>query len=335
MKRSFPIDILKCLGVIFITNSHMGSLWHPYEFLATGAIFGNALFFFCSGFTLSCGVSTRFGDWYGRRYARIFPSVLCAALVSAIASGTDGSLLGAITLKSGWWFVRTIMLFYIIFWAIGFIFNKFPRTKGFSYRGGLILSVAITIVWFLCLDWSSPEFTLVNNSNDIGLECYNRAKYFMMMMLGSYVGECKRSGYDSFAWLRPSWSGLLAGVTLMLYFIAAHGKGIIQGFAIILAAMFVFCLYRFLEGSVGRLIEDIRPIRTAVLVVAGLSLEVYLSQGYITDKFNFLFPLNLPIVFLIVLFMAYLTRIIARTFTMTMQNTRSHRYDWRKVFSIV
>ena len=131
------------------------------------------------------------------------------------------------------------------------------------------------------------------------------------------------------------WPGLLAGVTFMLYFIAAHGKGIIQGFAIILTAMFVFCLYRFLEGAIGRLFENIRPIRTAVLVIAGLSLEVYLSQGYITDRFNFLFPLNLPIVFLMVLFMAYLTRIIARTFTMTMQNTRSHRYDWRKVFSIV
>ena len=83
------------------------------------------------------------------------------------------------------------------------------------------------------------------------------------------------------------------------------------------------------------LTENIRPIRIVVLVIAGLSLEVYLSQGYITDRFNFIFPLNLPVVFLVVLFMAYLIRIIARTFTMTMQNTRSHRYDWRKVFSLI
>ena len=50
--RNNGIDILKCLAAILITNSHMDMMYPKFSLMATGGAIGDALFFFCSGFTL-------------------------------------------------------------------------------------------------------------------------------------------------------------------------------------------------------------------------------------------------------------------------------------------
>lgn len=65
--RNISIDILKCLAAIIITNSHMDILYPCCKALATGGAIGDALFFFCSGFTLFLGRMGRFDNWYKRR----------------------------------------------------------------------------------------------------------------------------------------------------------------------------------------------------------------------------------------------------------------------------
>lgn len=50
-QRNIGIDILKCFAVIVITN-YMDILYPKFGALATGGAIGDALFFFCSGFTL-------------------------------------------------------------------------------------------------------------------------------------------------------------------------------------------------------------------------------------------------------------------------------------------
>lgn len=54
-QRNIGIDILKCFAAIVITNSHMDILYPKFGALATGGAIGDALFFFCSGFTLFLG----------------------------------------------------------------------------------------------------------------------------------------------------------------------------------------------------------------------------------------------------------------------------------------
>ena len=51
-QRNISIDILKCFAALIITNSHMDILYPKFGALATGGAIGDALFFFCSGFTL-------------------------------------------------------------------------------------------------------------------------------------------------------------------------------------------------------------------------------------------------------------------------------------------
>ena len=66
-ERNVGIDVLKFLAIILITNSHMELLYGKYNALATGGAIGNALFFFCSGFTLFLkpinGIKD-FPNWY-------------------------------------------------------------------------------------------------------------------------------------------------------------------------------------------------------------------------------------------------------------------------------
>ena len=81
--RIGSIDILKVLAVLLVLNSHMGICYGQYGFLATGGGIGDALFFFCSGFTLFMGRADRFDNWYKRRLSRILPSIISIAMVAA------------------------------------------------------------------------------------------------------------------------------------------------------------------------------------------------------------------------------------------------------------
>ena len=62
--RNVGIDILKFFAVILVTNSHMDLLYGRWSILATGVAIGDALFFFCSGFTLFLGQKRRFDNYY-------------------------------------------------------------------------------------------------------------------------------------------------------------------------------------------------------------------------------------------------------------------------------
>ncbi len=72
-KRDFSVDVLKFLAALLITNSHMEILYGEYSFMATGGAIGDALFFFCSGYTLFLGRNASFFNWYKRRINRIYP----------------------------------------------------------------------------------------------------------------------------------------------------------------------------------------------------------------------------------------------------------------------
>lgn len=91
--RNLSIDILKFFAVLLITNSHMEKVYADYGALSTGGAIGDALFFFCSGFTLFLGRIGRFDAWYKRRIRRIYPSVFGFALVTSICFASTSNML--------------------------------------------------------------------------------------------------------------------------------------------------------------------------------------------------------------------------------------------------
>lgn len=70
-----------------------------------------------------------------------------------------------------------------------------------------------------------------------------------------------------------------------------------------------------------------------IMTISGLCLESYLIQySVFTTKLNGIFPLNLPIMVIVVLIVSYVCRCLARVFSQTFG---VGEYDWRKVFAVV
>ena len=89
MKRDYSIDVLKCLAALIITWSHFEKPLGEYSFLATGGAFGDALFFFCSGYTLFLG---RRAKGFTINFFRIWDKVFLL-LSSFISSYIKGNVL--------------------------------------------------------------------------------------------------------------------------------------------------------------------------------------------------------------------------------------------------
>ena len=70
-----------------------------------------------------------------------------------------------------------------------------------------------------------------------------------------------------------------------------------------------------------------------IMAIGGLCLESYLIQfSVLSDKLNSLFPLNIPLMMLIVLMVSYVCRCLARVI---LQTFRTEDYEWKKVFAII
>lgn len=81
-KRDISIDIVKFIAVFLIINSHADIMYVKYSQLATGGAIGDALFLFCSGYTLFWSGIKRFDNWYKRHINRIYPSVIACLSVT-------------------------------------------------------------------------------------------------------------------------------------------------------------------------------------------------------------------------------------------------------------
>lgn len=86
--RDISIDVVKFLAVLLIINSHADICYVRFPMLATGGAIGDALFLFCSGYTLFWGGRNRFDNWYKKRISRIYPSVF-ACLAAAMVLGYE------------------------------------------------------------------------------------------------------------------------------------------------------------------------------------------------------------------------------------------------------
>lgn len=115
--RIAGIDVLKVFAVFFVLNSHMGACYGEYAVLATGGAIGDALFFFCSGFTLLLGAPRDFLNWYKRRIARIYPSVLVVGVLACALWGARDDIVEVVTFEK-YWFLRCIFFYYLLIFPI-------------------------------------------------------------------------------------------------------------------------------------------------------------------------------------------------------------------------
>ena len=147
--RDIRIDILKCIAAIMITNSHMDILYGDYSYLATGGAIGDALFFFCSGYTLFLGRDMDFFNWYKRRINRIYPTVFTWALIAAVFFDQRYDM-PEILIKGGGWFVSCIMIYYVVLWFIRKFLKKHLKWVFF-------MAATITLLWYFVLGFGEKS----------------------------------------------------------------------------------------------------------------------------------------------------------------------------------
>lgn len=173
-KRIIAIDILKVFAVLLVLNSHMELAYGNYSIFATGGAFGDALFFFASGFMLCRGPALRFDNFYKKRISRIYPTVIIVAIVAALLFDRNDNII-IILLNGGGWFVNCIMIYYAILWVIKrWLINRMTLVW--------IATSIIIITWFyLGYDNSKVE-------SIYGETYFKWCFYFVFMLQGAVMG---------------------------------------------------------------------------------------------------------------------------------------------------
>jgi len=308
--RNTAIDILKVFAVLLVMNSHMGICYPKYGFMSTGGAIGDALFFFASGFTLFMGRSMRFDNWYKRRINRIYPSIIAAAIVAWAIWGSKDTI-GDVLLGKRYWFVGCILIYYIFLYPI----KTFIKTEHVRF---------IFLFWGFCL--VLIYFFFFNNGQPFyGGGLFRCLAYFLIMLQGAMMG-IKQNEYVFkykhlivlvtlvFLWYalfylgKDNWMILLSFVVLM---------GITRYFYILCNAVFFNKLYKT------------QILGSGLFIISQLCLEVYLIQKFVfTDKWNYLFPLNIPLIMIQVIVVAYFVKTLSEFISQTF---RTEPYEWGKL----
>lgn len=317
-KRNISIDILKCFAAILITNSHMELLYGKYSILATGGAIGDALFFFCSGFTLFWGRIGRFDNWYKRRINSIYPTIFAWAIIRAFIFQSDYGMKHTI-LSGGGWFVSCIMLYYIILYFI--------QRYCVAYLRWILFMVIIACgSWFVMAD-------IPNDYNMYGSGYFKWFHFFIFMLMGAMMGISQRCYKFHFAW-----DCMKLIVCIGMFYACYACKNMPEYNKLQMLTWFplmgiVFYFYKICNCEILKQAFNHRIIGWLIKFIGGLCLEIYLVQYVLfTDKMNFLFPLNMFIMFAIIVCAAYLLRCGARWFAQTFKDLE---YDWKAILKTV
>lgn len=324
-KRDISIDVLKFFAVFLIINSHMDICYPKYSMLATGGAIGDCLFLFASGYTLFWKKPVRFDNWYKRRINRIYPSVIICALVGALI--TWSSTIPVLKFGGGE-FVLFIMLYYVLLYTVQkYMINRIPVVMGIV----AVISLMVYVFWF-------PYKNETSSRGLYGISTlYRWIPYFGFMLMGAWVGlkakmpdgKMKCKWHDSLMLL------LSLAVFYGVQFMAKKHLEVApwQIVTLLPLAGIVFYFYKLCNAVIFEKIYHTKYGNLVIMLVSGLCLESYLIQHYLfTDKLNGLFPLNIPLLMLIILFVSYVCRCLAKIFSQTFG---AEEYDWKKVFALV
>ena len=320
-QRNPSIDILKFFAALLITNSHMGMLYpESLARLSTGGAIGDVLFFFCSGFTLFLGRGGNFFNWYKRRINRIYPTVLIWAAIMAFGFGVRMGMDFTI-LHGGGWFVSCIMIYYVIMY---FVRRYFVNRLKWVFGAACVAAIG----WYLTED-SSTIFMY-------GETYFKWCHYFLFMLAGAICGlRMKEQGIVNHS---VSCNILLLTISLVLFYglqfvgtknlLVAH----LQILTLVPLMGITLSMYRLCcEGWLIRFYQH-KWAHRIMYSVSALCLEIYVCQGFVFNtSWNYLFPLNILVNFVMVVAMAYCVKVASNWFSQTFKD---EDYDWKRMLRL-
>ncbi|WP_423997256.1 acyltransferase family protein [Maribacter sp. IgM3_T14_3] len=303
--RNYGIDFLKFVAAIMITNSHYVPLYEGHNIsFATLGVQGNALFFFVSGFFLinienKEGKYTPFDYWIKKKIVRLWPTLIVFYVFVNLIFSVEINWYDFL-FAGDYWFVRCFVIsFSIIYFIIKYL-KQYTKQI-------LVLSVLITS---LIIIFSPKEARSIYHE-------FHYIIYFSSMLLGVNVGLYKKQ-----IKIENLFSDLvLCGTSFLLYFIIMFfGKGktdnfyYVQLLAVIPLLFFLYYSYKAVSYQWCAKLSN-HKIWSVVFIISSLTYEIYIVQfNIITNVFNKYYPLNTVIVFGIIIFSAYILRILTNFF---------------------
>lgn len=286
----------------------MAVCYPKYSALATGGGIGNALFFFISGFTLFLKPMGSFIEFYKGRIMRIFPSLIAISFCASILWHSDMNFTEQLF---AYWFVNCIMAYYAILWVCRWL----NLSMVWVIVGALVLTSAVFIAFY---DFAS--FGLIYGSSD-----FRYFIYFVFMAHGAFVGMHR----EKYAY-KPIYLVLFVVSLAGWYGInALFHKSAFQLLSIPCLLLLTHSLYICCKAPLLRRLINRKAPYMMIAFCGSLCLESYLIQSYIiTDRFNALFPLNIPLVMCLCIVAGWLLSVFSRWIQQTFAPAP---YDWNRI----
>jgi len=263
-----------------------------------------------------------FDNFYKGRINRIYPTVFAAVAFKHIWWGTADIHYGELLCLGT--FVSAIMVYYVLIYFVKKYLMEWLNMT-------LALVGLISLVVYLC--WFPYKYE-TGSEGLYGITTgYRWIPYFGAMLLGAIVGiKRKRMTYHA------RWDFAKFMVCLVLFYgiqMVAKMYRPIAPWQIVsllpLMALLVY-LYKWCSCSWFNKIYETKWGNRTIMLVGGLCLESYLIQfTFFTDRLNHIWPMNILVIIIVILFFSYIVRCGARVFSQTF---RTEDYEWKKVFSL-
>lgn len=296
---------LKTAAAILITNSHYGDVW-PNAAMTVGGHLGNCLYFLLSGFCLY-HIRESFPKWYTKRIIRIYPALwLCVGVnlvVGFFRIDSFSGLYHCFFYPTWYHFIASIMVLYIVFYALRFLQKKTGLQTKHIMVCSLLLFGATYLFFF---DHSYYHIDDVE-------EKWVRFMFWGAMLAGWWL----RERYDEIPQkISPADWAYFGGLFVFCFgfkLVLRHfpQASIVQCF---MPLSWVFLTYRIALIAVkmekqGFFAKKIRMNRMTGFIAA-ITLEIYLGQNVIIHHLKALpFPGNLLLVSLLIIVYAWIVHL--------------------------
>ncbi len=301
-----PLDaaLVRCLAILLVTNSHLDGLY-PIPQLATGGALGNALFFAASGYGLALSYKSApvsFPTWYWQRLMRLYPSVIIVMAVFelGILRGWSHWTLGDYGEVFLWptpaWFISAILIFYAGSYPFMRLNNRAVYLWGLAALGALYVYSYFT------------QVDLTRYSIE-GATRFKWIFYFALMLVGGFLAA--RDSLSRAPLARDLW---IAVCLLCAYFgfgyLLSRGYFTAYQFAMhLITVPLVISVFKVSKSDwLKRNVARSRIAMNAVLLLSGVTLEIYLLQFYVYSNpaiASLPFPANTVVFWILLVLLAW------------------------------
>lgn len=271
-RRHTDTTLMLFMATALITLSHLDA-FVPDPRIATGGAIGNSFFFFLSGFGLAMslnagadGARPSFPDYLRKRFVRLYPAawiVACAMLAAAmIRIDGIGDLATIFVWPTPFWFISAVVVFYVPI----FFLARLSPTGIAAAMAALLIPYAI---FYSQLDLA--KFVVEGDDH------FKWINYFGITLLGCLVARLKLTPtLDRRAVIGLAASLLAFLVTKLTVF--RFDMGHLQFLMHVWLYPIVFFSFHIFSSEA--VLKPLRatPLFPAIALLAGLTLEIYLTQ---------------------------------------------------------